>query len=73
MRQAFVAAAKEYYVREKGNYAISISHNDNGGWCECAPCKALLEREKGRMSGVMLDFVNEVAAELQKTYPRINV
>ncbi len=73
MRKAFVAAAKEYYVREKGNYAISISHNDNGGWCECAPCKALLEREKGRMSGVMLDFVNEVAAELQKTYPRINV
>lgn len=73
MRKAFAAAAKEYYKREKGNYAISISHNDNGGWCECAPCKELLKREKGRMSGVMLDFVNEVAAELQKTHPRINV
>lgn len=73
MRKAFAVAAKEYYKKEKGNYAISISHNDCSGWCECEPCKAMLEREQGRMSGVMLDFVNEIAAELKKTYPRISV
>lgn len=73
MRREFAIAAEEYYMKEKGNYAISISQNDNGGWCQCDSCRELLDREKGRLSGVMLDFVNEIAVELEKKHPDIAV
>lgn len=73
MRKVFIEEAKKYYVKQKGNKAIVIAHDDNGLFCQCQPCQELLKREKGRMSGVELDFVNEVAAELEKTYPGIQV
>lgn len=73
MRKVFIEEAKKYYIKEKGALAITVSHDDNGLFCECKPCKALLAREKGRMSGVEIDFVNEVAAALEKVYPGIMV
>lgn len=71
MRKVFIEEAKKYYLKEKGSLALVVSHDDNGLFCECKPCNELLKREKGRMSGVELDFVNEVAAELEKVYPGI--
>ena len=66
MRKVFIEEAKKYYVKAKGALAITVAHDDNGLFCECKPCKALLAREKGRMSGVEIDFVNEVAEALEK-------
>ncbi len=73
MRKVFIEEAKKYYIKNKGALAITVAHDDNGLFCECKPCKALLAREKGRMSGVEIDFVNEVAAALEKVYPGIMV
>ncbi len=49
-----------------------ISHNDCHGECQCPGCLAVLERE-GAYSGVLLDFINHVAADVAKDYPDIYV
>ncbi|MFA6177122.1 MAG: DUF4838 domain-containing protein, partial [Phycisphaerae bacterium] len=50
----------------------SISQDDNPGYCVCPKCKTILERE-GAYSGVMLDFINDIAREIKKEYPDIYI
>ena len=47
-----------------------ISHNDCHGECYCPGCVAVLERE-GAYSGVLLDFINFVAADIAEDYPDV--
>lgn len=51
---------------------VSVSQNDWGGWCECANCKALDDRE-GSHSGTVLNFVNQVAEIVEKEFPNVAV
>ena len=47
----------------------AIDQNDSyDGFCECPACDAIVKREGGK-SGLMLDFVNYLAAELQNDAP----
>jgi hypothetical protein len=48
---------------------ISVSQNDNRGWCECENCQRVEQEEGGAHSGPILRFVNAVAAEVGKTHP----
>ena len=73
MRKFFIACAETYLAKQPQCNSIAISQNDNNLFCQCPACKKLLAEEKGRLSGVMLRFVNEVAAELEKTHPGILV
>ena len=60
------AAAKSGLVPAK---VIEISQNDNTAHlCLCGPCKAVSERE-GSESGLLLDFINEIARGIAKEYP----
>ena len=45
---------------------FSVSQNDGGGWCECEPCRRVIE-EEGATSGLLLRFVNAVAKQTGKT------
>lgn len=47
---------------------FSVSQNDWDGWCECDGCRRI-EREEGGTSGLLLRFVNSVAAEVETRYP----
>ncbi len=69
MRKEMVKAA---LARVKSTGSISISQNDCYGACQCAKCKALEEKE-GSPSGPMIDFVNAIAAEIEKKYPDVLV
>ncbi len=51
---------------------ISISQNDSVPCCACADCKALAEAE-GSMSGPLLKFVNAVADEVGKEFPKVRI
>ena len=51
---------------------ISIAQNDCGGQCQCPKCKALEEQE-GSPSGPVIDFVNKVAADIEKEFPEVLV
>lgn len=47
----------------------SVSQNDRRGWCECDNCRRVEQSEGGVHSGVLLQFVNAVAAEVAKSHP----
>lgn len=51
------------------SHIIEISQNDNTrNLCLCPPCKVISERE-GSESGLLIDFINEVARGIAKEYP----
>src|SRR6185312_2018133 len=51
---------------------ISITQNDNFGWCECPECKALDDAE-GSHAGTMLAFVNYIAEQIEPEFPNVAV
>jgi len=51
---------------------VSVSQNDCGGQCQCPRCKAI-DAEEGGPSGSILRFVNAVAADIEKEFPKVAV
>lgn len=51
---------------------VSMSWNDNENFCSCATCKATYTNECA-ISGAIVLFNNKVRAELDKTYPEIEL
>jgi hypothetical protein len=47
---------------------FSVSQNDCYNFCECAACRAATE-EEGAQSGLLIRFVNAIAAESCKEFP----
>ncbi len=47
---------------------VDVSQNDNYGYCQCPECTALADKYGGQ-SGLVVDFINEIAAEVAKQYP----
>ena len=72
MRKELIRNASGWLRENPGCRIISVSQNDvMGDACECAACAALAEKEGE--SGVLIDFVNHVAAELEKEFPGVVV
>jgi hypothetical protein len=58
------------WIRDHPEAAIySVSQNDWEGWCECDRCRKVEQEEGGQHSGLILQFVNALAAEIEKTNP----
>jgi len=55
-----------------GSQIISVSQNDSVPCCACASCKAEGEAE-GSMAGPLLKFVNAVADEVAKEFPKVRI
>lgn len=51
---------------------ISVSQNDSVPCCSCAKCKAVSDAEGGA-SGPLLAFVNAVADEVGKEFPKVKI
>jgi hypothetical protein len=49
-----------------------VSQNDNSNYCRCENCAAV-DKEEGSPAGLMLRFVNAIAAEVKKKYPNVLV
>ena len=65
-----VRQAEEWLAAQHPDISIvSISQNDGGGWCECEPCRQVIEEEGGAVSGLALRFVNRVAERLAVSHP----
>ncbi len=47
---------------------FSVAQNDNKNYCQCPACKKIYE-EEGSAAGLLLRFINSIAAEAQKDYP----
>lgn len=63
-----VARVREWIKEVPDARVISVSQNDGDGWCECADCREVVERH-GARSGLLIAFVNEVAAAVARDYP----
>jgi hypothetical protein len=56
-------------IRREPQYLIyDVSQNDNLGFCTCDHCKAISAAEGGE-SGLMIWFVNQVAAAIEQEFP----
>ncbi|HBO42983.1 MAG TPA: hypothetical protein DD670_03420 [Planctomycetaceae bacterium] len=72
MREEFTRNALALLKQTPNARIISISQNDCFNNCQCDKCKAV-EQEEGSPAGLMLRFVNSVAAEIEKTHPEVLV
>jgi hypothetical protein len=67
--KAFIANDREVAASSERSWPLiyEISSNDNGSFCQCPTCKAFMEKEG--LSGVLIDFVNEIANGAKDQYP----
>ncbi len=63
-----VARVRQWIREVPDARIISVSQNDGDGWCECAACRQVVEKH-GARSGVLIAFVNEVAAAIELDHP----
>ena len=70
--QAFAARAIRYFDENPQATCFSLSPSDGGGWCTCAACQALYEKDPhGDLSvtPAILSFYNRVAQLVARKYP----
>ena len=72
MRKELTKNAIEALHKNPDARFISISQNDWYGFCTCEKCRKIAE-EEGSQSGLLIRFVNEVAAEIEKEFPDVFV
>jgi len=72
MRQELVKNLKELLRKNPQATQASVSQNDWGGYCQCPKCKAI-DAEEGSPSGSILRFVNAVAADIEKEFPKVAI
>jgi hypothetical protein len=57
------------WMEQNPNATIfSVSQNDNVAYCRCEKCAAV-DAEEGSPAGLLLRFVNTIAAEAAKKHP----
>ncbi len=73
MRAEFVKNLKERLRKRPGAHIASVSQPDGrGGNCQCDKCRAV-EAEEGSPAGLVLRFVNKVAADIEKEFPNVYI
>lgn len=56
---ALATLRRELDAHKGGNWIVSISQNDRGGWCQCAECRRIIEQEEnGVPTGLLMRFIN---------------
>ncbi len=80
VRSHVIAKLKKYIAQDRQEcdktgapYPViyDISANDCNAACHCQPCKVFAE--KHNVSGLVLNFINQIAAEIIKTHPEIKI
>ncbi|MBI5866312.1 MAG: DUF4838 domain-containing protein [Planctomycetes bacterium] len=72
MRAELVKNLKERLRANPGATIASVSQNDCFNNCQCDRCAAI-DREEGSPAGSLLRFVNAVAAEIEREFPKVAI
>jgi len=72
MRKELVKNLKARLRKNPAATIASVSQNDWRGNCQCSSCAAI-EKEEGSPAGLMLRFVNSVAADIEKEFPQVAI
>ncbi|MDO4571341.1 MAG: DUF4838 domain-containing protein [Planctomycetia bacterium] len=70
MRAEFTKNALERLRANPGANFISISQNDWRNFCTCEKCREVDEKN-GSPAGSLIEFVNKVAADIEKEFPEV--
>lgn len=71
MRQELIQNIRKLLKQNSSAKIISVSQNDNNGFCRCQECTLLARRYGDTQSGVLLDCLNEIAAALEPEFPGV--
>jgi hypothetical protein len=69
--KAMVAGVKKRVTEHPESEFVVVGQNDNRNYCRCKECQPLIDKE-GR-SGPVIQFANQVAAEVEKEFPNIRI
>jgi len=72
MRKELVKNLKARLRANPAATIASVSQNDWHGNCQCPKCAAI-EKEEGSPAGLMLRFVNSVAADIEDEFPKVAI
>lgn len=72
MRKELVKNLKERLRANPEATIASVSQNDWHRNCQCAQCAAI-DQEEGSPAGLMLRFVNAVAADIEQEFPNVAI
>ena len=72
MRKELIKNLKERLRKNPAATIASVSQNDWHGNCQCTKCAAI-EKEEGSPAGLMLRFVNSVAADIEEEFPNVAI
>lgn len=72
MRKELVKNLKERLLANPEATIASVSQNDWHRNCQCAQCAAI-DQEEGSPAGLMLRFVNAVAADIEQEFPNVAI
>jgi hypothetical protein len=72
MRKELVKNLKERLRKNPAATIASVSQNDWIGNCKCKNCAAI-EQEEGSPAGLMLRFVNAMAADIEQEFPNVAI
>ena len=72
MRKELVKNLKERLRNNPAATIASVSQNDWHGNCQCKDCAAI-EKEEDSPAGLMLRFVNAVAADIEPEFPNVAI
>lgn len=70
--RAKIKADRKKYSKDDWPLIYDISQNDNSDYCVCKGCETALLKYKER-SGVLIEFINEIADDIIKDYPEIKI
>ncbi len=70
VRQIVAQRAIKVIKDTPGIEFLSISQGDNDDYCMCPACSELLKKEE-HPSGPLLHFINAVASDIAKVYPKV--
>jgi hypothetical protein len=72
MRKELVNNLKERLRNNPAATIASVSQNDWHGNCQCSLCSAI-EKEEDSPAGLLLRFINAVAADIEKEFPNVAI
>lgn len=72
MRAELVKNLKERLRENPAATIASVSQNDWRGNCQCSNCAAI-EKEEESPAGLMLRFINAIAADIEKEFPNVAI
>jgi hypothetical protein len=72
MRKELVKNLKERLRKNPAATIASVSQNDWHGNCQCSLCSAI-EKEEGSPAGLLLRFINAVAADIEQEFPQVAI